>query len=58
MNNAAITIKKTDISAQMLNNVTIATQLHINKKLYEKGIITEEMYMKAMAIFLKQQNSA
>lgn len=41
------------IGEKVVNEVTTATQLHINERLFEKGLITNEMYMKAKERFLQ-----
>jgi len=35
------------------NDFIIAVKLHINQRLFEKGHITEEMYIKAKEIILR-----
>ena len=35
-----------------IKEIEMELKLHINKRLYEKGLITEEMYIKAKKIIL------
>jgi len=48
-----------DIKCDMLVNETalglaiVEIKLHVNQKLYQKGILTEEMYTKAKELILK-----
>ena len=35
-----------------VKKLEIELKLHINKKLYEKGLITEEMYIKAKQMII------
>jgi uncharacterized protein YqgQ len=47
--------------SQQYNNtkeLEIEIKLHINKRLYEKGLITEEMYTRAKEIILKGLTTA
>ena len=48
-----VSICETDENA--LKRVILEIKLHINKKLYEKGAITEEMYSKAVDLILKKR---
>jgi len=40
------------INAEKLKDVETEIKLHINRRLYEKGLITEEMYIEAKKYIL------
>jgi len=42
------------INENAVKATTTEIKLHINRKLYEKGYITEEMYTKAQEMILKE----
>lgn len=44
---------KLNIDDKKRREIDIEIKLHINKQLFEKGHITEEMYRKATIIILK-----
>lgn len=41
------------INEDALKEAIVEIKLHVNRKLYEKGAITEEMYVKAKDLILK-----
>ena len=43
------------VNAAAMESVIIEIKLHINRKLFEKGIITEEMHTKAKEMILKSK---
>ena len=43
------------LNPEAMKKVEIELKLHINKKLFEEGHITEEMYTKAKQIMQKQK---
>ena len=45
--------KQFTINKQAVDLLEIEIKLHINRRLYEKGCITEEMYTKAKEMILK-----
>jgi len=48
-------MKKNEITEQSkeMNSFFVEIKLNINHKLYEKGYITEEMYVKAKELIIK-----
>jgi hypothetical protein len=42
------------LNEEAVKNVIIEVKLHINQRLFEQGYITEEMYIKAKEIILKE----
>lgn len=46
-------IEKNEFDKNVLNIAIIEIKLHVNRKLYEKGILTEEMFTKAKELIVK-----
>ena len=46
-------IKNLSVNETALKQSIIEIKLHVNQKLYQKGILTEEMYTRAKEMILK-----
>lgn len=50
----AVTVERT-ITSNEVASAIIAIKMSVNQRLYEKGLITEEMYTRAKDIILKDE---
>lgn len=51
----AVTVERTITSNEAVASAIIAIKMSVNQRLYEKGVLTEEMYTRAKDIILKDE---
>ena len=50
-------VDKLTINEDALGLIVVEIKLHVNQKLYNKGVITEEMYARAKELILKSDSA-